>query len=476
MANETGSKVVLTASFIGFAALAACSGPLVANDSGTDANVADVASDTPPIDTGTDVQAMDRVVPTDTPIAMDVVTTDTARTDGSTPTCVVTSAVADHTALMATNGWAAANRAAGLLMYGCTAGMPATDCLSTVPLADDTNIGATRSALAAQHLRVLYSTTNSSSYWTRISPDGRFVGRGTHVRDLVRSVEVEAGPTARYDPAFFPDNSRFMYQPDGHVCPLNILTNGTPTHITFSEIGCSQTTVGLYEHLGVSLGGGDYWATSAGAAAWDDGGHMPTLHDPDPNSPWRSGAQTTLTLMGNTGTSFTNIATAALPTPYQGDGVISPSSTLLMTRVADSTGNNQTGYRLHRLTTMRTGSAVTASLSTIADYCIRGAKPAFSLDERWVAMHAYVTAEDATELGFTGPSDPAFAQYLSQGASNIYLLDLATGTRTRLTNMGPGQYALYPAFRSDGWIYFLVRTLGRQAEHVIASDAALVTP
>jgi hypothetical protein len=40
--------------------------------------------------------------------------------------------------------------------------------------------------------------------------------------------------------------------------------------------------------------------------------------------------------------------------------------------------------------------------------------------------------------------------------------------------MGPGQYALYPHFRSDGWMYFLVRTLGTTAEHVIASDAALL--
>jgi hypothetical protein len=40
--------------------------------------------------------------------------------------------------------------------------------------------------------------------------------------------------------------------------------------------------------------------------------------------------------------------------------------------------------------------------------------------------------------------------------------------------MQPGQYALFPHFRSDGWIYFMVRTLGTENEHIVASDAALV--
>jgi len=39
--------------------------------------------------------------------------------------------------------------------------------------------------------------------------------------------------------------------------------------------------------------------------------------------------------------------------------------------------------------------------------------------------------------------------------------------------MQPGQYALYPHFRSDGWIYFLVRDKNNGKEHAVASDAAL---
>ena len=37
--------------------------------------------------------------------------------------------------------------------------------------------------------------------------------------------------------------------------------------------------------------------------------------------------------------------------------------------------------------------------------------------------------------------------------------------------MNPGQYALYPFFRSDGWIYFLVRDTSSHKEYAVASDA-----
>ncbi len=40
--------------------------------------------------------------------------------------------------------------------------------------------------------------------------------------------------------------------------------------------------------------------------------------------------------------------------------------------------------------------------------------------------------------------------------------------------MQAGQYALYPRFRSDGWIYFIVRDRNRDREWIAASDAALV--
>jgi len=64
--------------------------------------------------------------------------------------------------------------------------------------------------------------------------------------------------------------------------------------------------------------------------------------------------------------------------------------------------------------------------------------------------------------------------YLSRGASQVYLVDLTTGDKYRITNMQPGQYAFAPHFRSDGWIYFIVQTISSTPEHVVVSDAALL--
>jgi hypothetical protein len=54
-------------------------------------------------------------------------------------------------------------------------------------------------------------------------------------------------------------------------------------------------------------------------------------------------------------------------------------------------------------------------------------------------------------------------------------MDLATGVPVRITNVPAGMYALFPHFRSDGWIYFIVKRVPASgSEVVVASDAALV--
>ena len=45
------------------------------------------------------------------------------------------------------------------------------------------------------------------------------------------------------------------------------------------------------------------------------------------------------------------------------------------------------------------------------------------------------------------------------------------GFGRRITTMKAGQYALYPHFRSDGWIYCLVRDSNSHKEYAVASDA-----
>ena len=96
-----------------------------------------------------------------------------------------------------------------------------------------------------------------------------------------------------------------------------------------------------------------------------------------------------------------------------------------------------------------TGSTYTITTPEIARYCISGGKPGFSYDERWIAFHHYVTAADAVGARLHRAERSGVQPYLqAKGAANLYLMELRTGVPVRITNMQPGQYALFPHFRS----------------------------
>lgn len=390
----------------------------------------------------------------------------------------VSSSVAGVLAASRDTNWQVVNAERPMRMFGCTAGMPATSCLSAYPLHTETTAGAAWSTMPTAHLRVLHTTDYATSYWTRSSHDGRFVAHGSRtpspygsrIIDLTTGTAIMAA--AAYDPAFFPDDSGFaLMGPRGHFCSLSVLTTGSPTAIDFTEPGCvSSGVVGLYEHLGSSLGGQDDWALS-GEFESDNGGHQPTLREPNAN--FSSTSTVSLVPMINTGSGFAPGEPVSIAVPYEGDVTLSPSARFMISRVG-ATGDQQ-GFLMRELVVERTGmSARVIRSGEVARYCIDGGKPAFSLDERYFVVHHYVVADDAVELGFSGPSDPEFAPYLTRGASNLYLVDVATGHRTRIVTMPPGAYALYPHFRNDGWIYFVVRHANETPEYIVASDAALI--
>lgn len=389
----------------------------------------------------------------------------------------ITPAVADHLDAMKLSGWRAVNAEAGLLMFGC-AGAPTTvDCLSSYPQAGTLGFGAGWEYMPDTKLRVLRTNSYSSSYWTRSSADGRFVGHGggsvggSTIVDLATDTEI--GVSAAYDPGFFPDNSAFVFQGtnDGTGICSQTLLNSDPSLVSFNEPECSSASqLGLYQHVGAALGGGDYWAVD-GMFVSDDGGHFATLDNP--SAFFAESSSISLTPMINQGSGFTPKPSIYVDTPFEGDMVMSPSSELLIGRVAGE-GWNQNGLRLRQMIATPSGGSYTVDAPEIGRYCIDGGKPGISYDERWVAIHRYVTDADAIELGFSGPNDPAFAAYANNGAANIYLLDLLTGIVRRVTHMQPGQYALFPHFRSDGWIYFMVRNAGQNQEYIVASDAALI--
>ncbi|HWU85800.1 MAG TPA: hypothetical protein VN253_00890 [Kofleriaceae bacterium] len=387
----------------------------------------------------------------------------------------VSAEVAAHVTAMKTQGWRALNKTAMMAMFGCGAATDPKLCLSTVPLGSVQPYGTGWDLPGRGKLRVLADETYRSSYWTRSSPDGRFMGHGvqnvpgSYIVDLQRGGALIPIDVA-YDPNWFPDNSGFVFQGGPrNTCGQSVLTSN-PTSITMTEPQCtSLTTVGLYEHVG-AVSGGDHFAIDSRFVS-DDGGHSPTFRDP--YASFSSVATISFSPLIYDGTKFTAKPEITISSPFEGDTVLSPSARLIVSRVAGP-GDNQLGYVLRKVVADPVAASYAITAPEIARYCVSGGKPGFSYDERWMVYHHYVTPADAVELGFTGPADPGFAAYLAQGAANIYLLDLSTGVSVRITNMHPGQYALFPHFRSDGWIYGVVRDIGAVHEYMVASDAALL--
>lgn len=383
-----------------------------------------------------------------------------------------------HVSAMELVGWKAKNEENNILMFGCNGANSAIECLTSYHDADSTPYGAGWEIVPDSTQRILFTTSYRSSYWTRSSADGRFVGHGrtgagtaAAIVDLQREFEIPV--SAFYDPGFFPDNSGFMFQAGSALfCEQSELT-ASPMQITFSEPTCtSNNAVGLYQHIAAAVDGGDYWAVD-GQFVSDNGGITPTLSDPP--SFFGSNSRIDLTPIVNVGNGYEPQLSIRLDVPFEGDTVLSPSGRLMVSRVGGP-GNAQLGYLLRDVQAIMLtgGGGYTVQSQEVARYCINGGKPGFSYDERWMVIHHYIDAGDAVELGFTDSDDPGFQPYLSQGGANLYLIDLLTGQSTRITHMAPGQYALFPHFRSDGWIYYQVRIIGQTGEHIVANDAALV--
>ncbi len=383
----------------------------------------------------------------------------------------ISSAVGSHASQMATSGWGAANRSAGLAMFGCGASSDPRTCLTSLPEASSKSYGSGWANTGT--LRILKELSFNTYYWMRSSPDGRFVangatGDGSVISDLQSGKDIKVD--AAYDPGFFPDNRAWVFQgtPIGAgFCQMGLLTSN-PDRIDFSESQCSSVgTVSLYQHLGQGLGGGDYFVINSQFTSDNPSGSV----NDDPSAGFGNTAEIKLTPMIFDGQKYVGKPPVTTAAPYEGDSVLSPSTQLIISRFGNQ--NGQLGYVLRQVTKTPAGGSYEVSTSEVARYCTKGAKPSISFDERYFVTHHYVGPDDYADLGYASPSDPAFQQLLQKGSSNIIIVDLVTGQRRRVTTMHAGQYALYPHFRSDGWFYFLVRDKNTNKEYAVASDAAL---
>src|SRR5262249_10477208 len=108
-----------------------------------------------------------------------------------------------------------------------------------------------------------------------------------------------------------------------------------------------------------------------------------------------------------------------------------------------------------------TGSSLAVQTPLAAEICVPGMKASFSFDERFLVTHQYVDHSEADQAN------------LPLKSANIMIVDLATGNQARITNSKAGVYALYPHFRADGWLYFIVRDMNTRTEYGDATDVAL---
>jgi hypothetical protein len=398
-------------------------------------------------------------------------------------------------------GWRAKNLETPLLMFGCAAGDVGSACLKRLPSASDSAFGTGWSgAVPGSTIRVLYDNTDNPAtfFWSRSSADGRYVASG--LAPDVEASKAAAGLSGQfvdlsgtrrmladfaYDPTFFPDNSGLLVQGSqaggSLLCNQSVLDGRFDT-ITTERDGCTSpaANIGLYQQLATALDGRDYWAVD-GLFESDEPGFAPRLNNPF--APFAGDTALNFTPVINQGNAFEVGKPIVVPAPFQGDPALSPSGRLLVTRtrgaerlVLDEFGPfitaTQSGYSVYRVNTTRDGKARSVALERAGQICMEGGKGTFSYDERWLVTYRYITAADAIELGFENAESAAFADYAKRGGANIYLIDLKSGQTTRITNMAPGQYALFPHFRSDGWIYFVVRS-SDETELFAASDAAL---
>ena len=405
---------------------------------------------------------------------MPLLTTYIAPDTGPTScTTTIGAGVGQHATAMATQGWGRVNKTAGMLMYGCGAATDPRNCLTSLPDATTKPYGA--GWANAGTLRVLRELAFNTIFWMRSSADGRFVangatgGSGAVISDLQTGKDIRV--RAAYDPGFFPDNRGWVFQgtPIGAGFCTNALLAANPDEITFGETQCSSVSgVALYQHLGAGLNGGDYFAIN-GQFTSDFPGAGVTR---DPYAGFSTNAQMSITPMVFDGAHFVPKPPAIVASPSEGDAVLSPSTSLIASRFGSD--GNQLGFVLRKVNATPNAASYTITAPEIGRYCVKGGKPAISFDERYMVYHHYVGPADYTALGFATATDPVFQDMLARGTANVMMLDLVTGQERRITNMRAGQYALYPHFRSDGWIYVLARDLTTGKEYVIASDAALV--
>jgi hypothetical protein len=320
--------------------------------------------------------------------------------------------------------------------------------------------------------------SQNTFFWSRTSADGRFFATGgSGKKSFFVDLEAELkGKTriipaaANYDPDFFPGNKAFMFQgtaKGGVVCAQSLLTNPATASITFDEPECSKLDeIKLYQTVAQAKGDNEFSDIFVvnNSFASDNPSLTASTQDLQLTAGPESAARIAVGVSTGTEGGYKVSQVTEVPMPFFGDTMASRSLELLGSRVAGD--GKMLGYQITRLLPIQNATGYKFAAQQLGRICMPGNKANFSFDERFLVTHHYLAREDF-------PTDAAFEAYKATGAADIYMVDFVTGKKTRITNMQPGQFALFPHFRSDGWIYFEVRDSVRKETYIVVSDAAV---
>lgn len=356
--------------------------------------------------------------------------------------------LANHVEEMSFDGWGARNQEAGINMFGCSG----TDPLNCFVGKDTGEYNATTDGT---RIVVVKDLGFDTSFWMRSSADGRFIGNGGRgsdlsgfgatITDMINGKNI--GVKGSYDPGFFPNNLGFIMQGGGAgLCGQSVLTreDAIADGIDFTEEGCNYAQgINLYQHVAVSTDGGDYFVINSQFTS--DSGNGTT----DPSAPFSDTSTMKFSPLVFDGAKWTQKEAVIVNSPYEGDSVLSPSGKMVVSRFAGPNGVSL-GHMYRRVvaTPNAAGSYDIQINQPVFFDCHGGAKSNISFDERFSVTHMY-----------------------EGGTANIYVTDLLTGNRVKVTNMPANKKALFPHFRSDGWIYFLAT--GEGGDQAMGTDAAI---
>lgn len=407
--------------------------------------------------------------------------------EGRPTSCVEDfSKLKDHATKVRPRSWATINKEARIKMFACSPDAAPVDCFKqqvggkpVFPDVETIDVGAKwtkrfGTVRVAQDLGEL-----RTSFWSRTSSDGRFFavgGRPSLIIDLaaaldpagahVRQIKV----SAPFDPDFFPGNQAFMYQSTGvggaAICAQSLLERADVTEVTFNEPECSKLErTALYQTVAQAQGDNafsDIFVINNANAA--DNPASTGAYDKNPNAGPQASAEIAVAVSLGTESGYKTTQKASIPLPFHGDTMASRSLSLLGSRISGK--DAPLGYAITRVTSVQTADGYQFSGNDVGRICMPGNKANFSFDERFLVTHHYLTREDFT-------SDDAFAPYKAAGGSEILLADFVTGKKITVLRTAPGQYALFPHFRSDGWIMFEVRDSIAKKTMIMAADAAI---